>query len=99
VAYFSEQQLSEQEYLSLHAEVVALQQRLGISYKDASHRLYLREFERLKAADAKQKAFKNLERRIDNYLEDLNMRFKLKEVPKDPVAEPSATSHTHTTDR
>jgi hypothetical protein len=35
--------------LGLHAEVKALQQRLGISYKDASHRLYMTEIEKLKA--------------------------------------------------
>ncbi|KAF9521253.1 hypothetical protein CPB83DRAFT_900935 [Crepidotus variabilis] len=35
--------LTERELLMLHAEVLALQQQLGISYKDAAHRLYLGE--------------------------------------------------------
>ena len=46
-----EQQLSDQENLILHAEVVALQQKLGISYKDASHQLYMAELEKLKVAE------------------------------------------------
>ena len=59
-------------------EVVALQNKLGISYKDASHWLYITELEQLKAADAKHKAFKNLDKQVEKYLEDLNMRFMLK---------------------
>ncbi|KAF9525031.1 hypothetical protein CPB83DRAFT_897313 [Crepidotus variabilis] len=35
--------LTERELLVLHAEVLALQNQLGISYKDAAHRLYLAE--------------------------------------------------------
>lgn len=68
--------MSEQEAFGLHAEVLALQHKLGISYKDASHRLYMAELERLKAADAAHKAFTNLDTRIEKYLQDLNMRFK-----------------------
>ncbi|KAM6491587.1 hypothetical protein JOM56_012979 [Amanita muscaria] len=41
--------LTKRELLGLHAEVKALQKRLGISYKDASHRLYMAEVERLQA--------------------------------------------------
>ena len=55
--------------------MVALQERLGTSYKDASHRLYLAEAEKLKVADEKHKAFKNLDERIGNYLKRLNTRF------------------------
>ena len=51
-------QLSDHKCLTLHAEVVALQQHLGITYKDASHQLYMAELEKLKAADLAHKAFK-----------------------------------------
>lgn len=40
---------SDRERLAAHAEVLALQETLGISYKDAAHRLYMAELERFKA--------------------------------------------------
>ena len=70
-----EQQLSDQENLMLHAEVVALQQKLGISYKDASHRLYMAELEKLKVADETHKAFKNLDKCLTELLKHHNEHF------------------------
>jgi len=64
-----EQHLSKQENLILHAEVVALQEKLGISYKNASHQLYMAELEKLKAADESHKAFKNLDKHLTEVLE------------------------------
>jgi hypothetical protein len=55
------QESSDRERLSAHAEVLALQDRLGISYKDASHRLYMAEVERLKSDENMNKAFANVE--------------------------------------
>jgi hypothetical protein len=49
------QPLTQRELLGLHAEVKALQERLGISYKDASHRLYMTEIEKLKADETMHK--------------------------------------------
>ena len=46
--------------MSAHAEILELQNRLGISYKDASHRLYMAEMERLKADEKTFKAFATL---------------------------------------
>jgi len=66
--------LSDQENLNIHAEVLALQEKLGISYKDASHRLYMAELEKLKVADETHKAFKNLDKRISQFLHKLNER-------------------------
>jgi hypothetical protein len=63
------QAASERERLAAHAEVLALQQRLGISYKDASHRLYLAEVERMKADEKAVKAFKILEEATRKALE------------------------------
>lgn len=44
----------------LHAEVKALQDRLGIAYKDASHRLYMAEIAKLKAEDIALKSHRVL---------------------------------------
>ncbi|KAF8959893.1 hypothetical protein BDZ97DRAFT_2077742 [Flammula alnicola] len=68
-------QLSDHERLTLHAEVLALQEKLGISYKDASHRLYMAEVEKLKVADETYKAFKNLDSRIETSLKTLQAQF------------------------
>jgi hypothetical protein len=48
----------------LHAEVKALQDTLGISYRDASHRLFMTEIERVKKADSAAKAFSALRDQI-----------------------------------
>jgi hypothetical protein len=53
----SDQSLTERELLALHAEVKALQQQQGLSYKDAAHRLYHSEVQKLKAEDDTCKAF------------------------------------------
>ncbi len=42
---------SECKHHLLHTEVKALQATLGISYKDAAHRLFLAEVERVKKAN------------------------------------------------
>ena len=39
--------------------MIALQDRLGISYKDAAHRLYMAEVERMKVDEKMYKAFTN----------------------------------------
>jgi hypothetical protein len=48
----------------LHAEVKALQATLGISYKDAVHRLFMAEMEWVKKADSAAKAFSALREQI-----------------------------------
>lgn len=63
--------MSGQEKLALHAEVIALQNQLGISYKDAAHRLYMAEVEKLILADKELKAWANLLNGIDNSLRDV----------------------------
>ena len=70
-----EQQLSEQENLILHAEVLTLQEKLGISYEDASHQLYMGELEKLKVANETHKAFKNLNKHLTELLEYHNEHF------------------------
>ena len=45
----------------LHAKVKALQETLGISYKDAAHRLFMAEVERIKKADSAANSFKMIQ--------------------------------------
>jgi hypothetical protein len=85
--------LSDQENLLLHAEVLALQETLGISYKDASHRLYLAELEKLKVADEKYKAFKNLETRVSEFVADINEDYEVV-YGSDSEADTTAEDHT-----
>ena len=70
-----QQDLSDQESLSLHAEVIALQHKLGISYKDASHQLYIAEVEKLKVLGTTCKAFNNLDEHIKMLLTSCNQCF------------------------
>jgi hypothetical protein len=49
--------------------VLALQERLGISYKDAAHRLYMAELERVKKDQKMYQAFKNLQQLAETSLE------------------------------
>jgi len=47
---------------------MSLRDRLGISYKDACHRLYLAELERLKAESDSLLGLEQLEQNIENTL-------------------------------
>jgi len=77
----------------LHAEVLALQETLGISYKDASHRLYLAELEKLKVADEKYKAFKNLASRLTTFVNTINEDY---EVVEGTAHDDDTTADNHT---
>jgi hypothetical protein len=52
--------------LALHAEVKALQQTLGISYKDAAHRLYMAEVAKMTSEQYGQNAMLKIREHIDN---------------------------------
>jgi len=62
------QVLTNNEALSLHAEVIALQRTLGISYKDAAHRLYMGELERLKAERRTEQGMRGFRKHVDKTL-------------------------------
>ncbi|KAF8805952.1 hypothetical protein BYT27DRAFT_7103388 [Phlegmacium glaucopus] len=66
--------LTERECLGLHAEIKSLQERLGISYKDASHHLYMAELEKLKAEKDASKAFSNLMMRTERAVKMFNQK-------------------------
>lgn len=63
------QELCEREALNLHSEVKALQETLGISYKDAAHRLYMAEVEKMKVENETNQEFADLAMKIDDILE------------------------------
>ncbi|PPQ87262.1 hypothetical protein CVT26_003198 [Gymnopilus dilepis] len=51
---------SLRECLQAHAEVIGVQQHLGLSYKDAAHRLYHAEYAKILAHDQSVKALSTL---------------------------------------
>jgi len=61
---------SQRELFLLYAEVEALQTTLGIGYKDAAHRLFMAEVERVQKADSAAKAFGALRRCMDDILSE-----------------------------
>ncbi|KAF8814721.1 hypothetical protein BYT27DRAFT_7081200, partial [Phlegmacium glaucopus] len=56
--------LTHREVSMLHAEIKALAQQLGLSYKDAAHHLYMAEVERVKMADSAARSFAAVKQRI-----------------------------------
>jgi hypothetical protein len=55
---------SERERHILHAEVLALQATLNITYKDAAHQLFMVELERVKKADSAEQSFAAIRRSL-----------------------------------
>ncbi|KAF8799689.1 hypothetical protein BYT27DRAFT_7119810 [Phlegmacium glaucopus] len=64
--------LTERESLGLHAKIKALQERLGISYKGASHRLYMAKVEKVKAKQDTCKAFSSLKMQTERAVKTFN---------------------------
>lgn len=64
------QDLTDRERLSLHVEIKALQERLGLSYKDAAHQLYIAEVEKLNMSKTGYKAFSSLREHVESSLEN-----------------------------
>jgi hypothetical protein len=69
--------LTERELLAIHAEIKALQQQLGLSYKDAAHRLYHSEVQKLAVEDDRCKAISALRQQIDMLItEEISERIR-----------------------
>jgi hypothetical protein len=64
------QSLTERELLVLHAEIKALQHQHGLSYKDAAHRLYHSEVQKLRVEDEACKAISGLRQQVDMLITD-----------------------------
>lgn len=93
------QSLTDRELLSCHAEVKALQNQLGTSYKDASHRLYMAEVEKLEQQDITLKTYATLKKRMELNLQSFESRFSKIPIrpashksPNDTGADPPADS-------
>jgi hypothetical protein len=63
--YSLHQSLTERELLALHAEVKALQEQLGLSYKDAAHRLYHSEVQKLRVEDEACKTLSGIREQVE----------------------------------
>ena len=46
-----------------------MQEELGLSYKDAAHRVYLAELAKLKTLDRAHKALSSIQQRIDKVID------------------------------
>ena len=56
--------------MGIQADIVTLQNGLGISYKDVAHRLYMAELERLKKADSAEHLAAALEDRLERIISE-----------------------------
>jgi hypothetical protein len=66
--------MTDREMMGLHAEIISLCDRLSISYKDASHQLYMTKWEKLKNDDRTHKAFSSLTTRTRDAILTLQTR-------------------------
>jgi hypothetical protein len=62
--------MTQRELLGLHAEVKALQGQFGISYKDAAHRLYHAEVQKLSALTDCEAALSEIHKGVDYIISD-----------------------------
>ena len=57
---------SDREALYLHGQILSMQERLGLSYKDAAHWLYLAEVARLEVEQEAMNGIEGIQERVDN---------------------------------
>lgn len=86
--------------MTLHADVLALQDRWGISYKDASHRLYMAEVEKLKVNAKCHKAVENVASHAEDVLKNImNELKKVANADGESVDESEGSSEEQEIDR
>ena len=56
--------MTARKMMMLHADIMSLQESLSISYKDASHWLYMSKCKKLRVDDKTDKAFSGLTKRL-----------------------------------
>jgi hypothetical protein len=64
------QALTQRELLNLHAEVKTLQFQHGLSYKDAAHRLYHAEVQKVTTLGELKSALEHIHEDLDNAIGD-----------------------------
>ena len=79
--------MTVREMMTLHADVMSLQGSLGISYKDASHWLYMNKFEKLKIDDKTVKAFSCMTKRLWDSLTHFQKRLETQSPGSDANAD------------
>ena len=60
--------MSDRELLASHGDVKALQKQLGLSYKDAAHRLYMAELESTRVSDSASRYLERVRQQVDNFV-------------------------------
>lgn len=73
------QNLSHRELLILHAEIKALQYQYGLSYKDATHRLYETEAKTISLHDYTYECLWDMNERMDTVIVD-DITKKIKDI-------------------
>ena len=78
--------------MNLYAEVLDLQERWGITYKDSSHWLYMAKLEKLKVVETSYKAFTNMDQWLDDYLKNLSKQFGPISIGADIIPSPNVVA-------
>ena len=68
----------------LHREIKALQSRLGISYKDAAHRLYVGEIDKLKNKKVTEINCKKIQEQLEDIIHN-GMKDRIADINKEIV--------------
>ena len=74
--------MTAREMMTLHANIMSLQEMLSISYKNASHQLYMSEWEKLTVDDKTDKAFSGLTKRLQASLTGFQKRLEALSAPQ-----------------
>jgi hypothetical protein len=69
--------MTERELLECHVKILSLQEELGTSYKDASHRLYFAHWERMKAQEQSNAYLQNMVARSKRNCMQFRHRIKM----------------------
>ena len=88
--------MTDRKLLGLHAKIMSLRETLGISYKDASHRLYMAEWEKLKTDARTQKAFNLLTTRTKKTIEKLQTSLGQLGIAEKPIPDPNSSANADT---
>ena len=56
--------MTARKMMTLHADIMSLQESLGISYKNASHQLYMSKWKQLRVDGKTDRAFSGLTKRL-----------------------------------
>ena len=84
--------MTDWELLGLHAEIMSLHETLSISYKDASHQLYMAKWEKLKTDARTQKMFDLLTTHTKKTIEKLQTSLGQLGIVEKPIPDPNSNA-------